>query len=51
MRTYKRPRIPGGTYFFNLTLAELHGNDLLTRQAAALRSAFRRTLADRPAAV
>jgi putative transposase len=51
MRNYKRLQIPGGTYFFTLTLAERHGNDLLTRHVAALRSAFRRTLADRPAAV
>ena len=34
MRTYKRLRIPGGTYFFTLTLAERHGNDLLTRHVA-----------------
>jgi len=51
MRTYKRLRIPGGTYFFTLTLAERHGNDLLTRHVAALGSAFRQTLADRPVSV
>ena len=48
MRTYKRLRIQGGTYFFTLTLAERRGNDLLVRHVAALRAAFRKTLADHP---
>ena len=51
MRTYKRVRIQGGTYFFTLTLAERRGNDLLIRRIAALRSAFRQTLADHPVAI
>ncbi len=51
MRTYKRLRIQGGTYFFTLTLAERRGNDLLVRHISALRTAFRRTLVDHPAAV
>jgi len=36
MRTYRRVRIPGGTYFFTLTLAERKGNDLLVRQISIL---------------
>jgi putative transposase len=51
MRTYKRIKIPGGTYFFTLTLAERQGNDLLVRYISALRTAFRQTLADHPVAI
>ncbi|MGE5155675.1 MAG: REP-associated tyrosine transposase [Bdellovibrio bacteriovorus] len=51
MRTYRRLRLPGGTYFFTLTLAERRGNDLLVRHVDALRAAFRATLADHPARV
>ena len=51
MRTYKRLRIPGGTYFFTLTLAERRGNDLLTRHIAELRAAFRQTLASHLVAI
>ena len=51
MRTYQRLRLPGGTYFFTLTLAERRGNDLLVRHVDALRAAFRATLADHPAAI
>jgi len=51
MRTYKRVRIQGGTYFFTVTLAERYGNDLLVRHIAALRAAFRQTLADHPVAI
>lgn len=43
MRTYKRIRIPGATYFFTVNLAERHGNDLLTKHVAVLREAFRVT--------
>jgi putative transposase len=43
MRTYTRARIPGATYFFTVSLAERHGNDLLTRHIDALREAFRMT--------
>lgn len=41
MRTYKRTRIPGATYFFTVNLAERHGNDLLTKHIDVLREAFR----------
>jgi putative transposase len=51
MRTYKRIRVQGGTYFFTLTLAERRGNDLLVRHISALRAAFRQTLADHPVAM
>ena len=51
MRTYKRIRIQGGTYFFTLALAERRGNDLLVRHISALRAAFRQTLADHPVTV
>ena len=51
MRSYRRVRIKGGTYFFTLTLAERGGNDLLVRHISALRSAFRQTLADHPVAI
>ncbi|RUL74038.1 REP-associated tyrosine transposase [Dyella choica] len=48
MRTYTRARIPGATYFFTVTLAERHGNDLLTRHIDALREAFRVTRQEHP---
>jgi hypothetical protein len=32
MRSYKRVRITGGAYFFTVSLAERHGNDLLTQR-------------------
>jgi len=51
MRTYKRIRIPGATYFFTLTLAERRHNDLLVRHIEALRTAFRQTLADHPVVI
>jgi putative transposase len=51
MRTYQRLRIPGGTYFFTLTLAERHGNDLLVRYVDALRNAFRNTLRAHPVVI
>jgi len=44
MRSYKRIRIQGGTYFFTLSLAEWRGGDLLVLQLSALRAAFRQTL-------
>lgn len=43
MRTYKRIRIPGATYFFTVNLNERHGNDLLTKHIDVLREAFRVT--------
>ena len=51
MRTYQRLRIPGGTYFFTLTLAERRGNDLLVRYVDALRNAFRNTLRAHPVVI
>ena len=41
MRTYKRVKITGGTYFFTVNLAHRHGNDLLIRNIPDLREAFR----------
>ncbi len=35
MRTYKRLKIQGGTYFFTLTLAERRSNDLLVHHISA----------------
>ncbi|HSD37871.1 MAG TPA: hypothetical protein VLC92_10215 [Rhodocyclaceae bacterium] len=44
---YLRYRVPGGTYFFAITLLE-RGGDLLVRHIDALREAVRRTRAKRP---
>ncbi|HEY8025072.1 MAG TPA: transposase [Burkholderiaceae bacterium] len=43
MRTYKRARIAGATYFFTVNLSRRHDNPLLTRHIDALREAFRVT--------
>ena len=40
MVSYRRNYIPGGTYFFTVTLAD-RNSDLLVRHIALLRSAFR----------
>jgi putative transposase len=48
MRTYTRAKVPGGVYFFTVNLAERRGNDLLVRDIAALREAFRLTQRDHP---
>ena len=48
MRTYKRQRVEGGCYFFTVNLANRHNNDLLVREIAAPREAFRQTRADHP---
>lgn len=42
MPDYRRRRIPGGTYFFTLALANRR-SDLLVREIAALRAAVIRT--------
>ncbi len=42
MPEYRRYRVPGGTYFFTLALAD-RGSDLLMREIAALRAAVVRT--------
>lgn len=39
MPEYRRMWVPGGTYFFTVTLLERHGNSLLTRHVDLLRSA------------
>jgi putative transposase len=41
MRTYIRQRVPGGTYFFTVNLAERRHNDLLIRYVDILREACR----------
>jgi len=46
MRTYIRTRIPGGTYFFTVNLAEREGNRLLVDHIDALREAYRATRRD-----
>lgn len=48
MRTYLRNRVPGGTYFFTVNLAERKGNTLLIDRMDALRHAVRATRATRP---
>jgi len=48
MRTYTRARVPGGCYFFTLTLAQREDNDLLVRHVDALREAFRAVQARHP---
>lgn len=48
MRTYTRARVPGGSYFFTVNLAERQDSDLLVRQVAHLREAFRLTRHDHP---
>ena len=40
MVSYRRNYVPGGTYFFTVTLAD-RNSDLLVRHVALLRSAFR----------
>jgi putative transposase len=42
MPEYRRHRVPGGTYFFTLVLANRH-SDLLVREMTALRAAVTRT--------
>ena len=46
MRTYIRTRLPGGTYFFTVTLAQREGNQLLVDRIDALREAYRATQKD-----
>jgi putative transposase len=47
MTDYRRNRVPGGTYFFTVNLAE-RGSDLLTREIDALREAVRTVRARKP---
>ncbi|AZP13295.1 REP-associated tyrosine transposase [Undibacterium parvum] len=48
MRTYKRARIPGATYFFTVNLAERHGEALLTQHIHVLRAAFQDVMQKHP---
>jgi putative transposase len=41
MQAYRRNRVPGGTYFFTVTLLD-RDSDLLVREISALREAVRR---------
>ena len=50
MPRYRRLRVPGGTYFFTVALADRR-SDLLVREVAALRAAMRGVLADLPVRV
>ncbi len=47
MPEYRRNRVPGGTYFFTLNLADRR-DDLLVREVAALRASVARVLALHP---
>lgn len=50
MSQYIRPKRPGATVFFTVSLAQ-RGSDLLLREIAALRGAVRATRAERPFAI
>ena len=50
MVQYRRARIPGGTYFFTATLRDRRSK-LLVEHIDVLRSAFRKTLRQRPFAI
>lgn len=47
MSNYRRPKLPGATVFFTVTLAT-RGSDLLTREIETLRQSVRQTRAERP---
>lgn len=47
MVQYRRNRVPGGTYFFTVTLRDRRAT-MLVEYVDALRTAFRKTLRDRP---
>ncbi len=48
MPNYRRVWMPGGTYFFTVTLLQRHDNDLLVRHIDALRAAVVRVRARHP---
>ena len=50
MVLYRRNRVPGGTYFFTLTLAD-RSSRMLVEQIDALRWSLRKTQAERPFAI
>lgn len=47
MSNYLRPRVPGASIFFTVSL-QVRGSDLLTREVAALRAAVAKTRGERP---
>ncbi|WP_260295628.1 REP-associated tyrosine transposase [Sedimenticola hydrogenitrophicus] len=47
MVQYRRNRVPGGTYFFTVTLRDRHSKAMI-EHIDALRTAFRETLRERP---
>jgi len=47
MPDYRRNRVPGGTYFFTVTLYDRH-SDLLVAEIDALRAAVRKTMVRSP---
>ncbi len=47
MPNYRRYRVPGGTYFFTITLLNRRA-DMLTRHIDALREAIRQTRTTKP---
>src|SRR5476649_2130774 len=47
MPDYRRNRMPGGTYFFTVTLCDRH-SDLLVAEVDALRAAVRKTMIQSP---
>ena len=48
MRSYVRTRIPGGTYFFTVNLAEREANHVLVDRIDVLREAYRAVKCDHP---
>ncbi|MGY6274130.1 transposase [Methylomonas sp. MgM2] len=50
MVLYGRNRVPGGKYFFTVTLRD-RSADLLVRQVDLLRAAFRSVRTERPSAI
>lgn len=42
MTEYRRAHVPGACYFFTVNLGKRRGNNLLIREIADLREAFRR---------
>ncbi|HEX7645762.1 MAG TPA: hypothetical protein VF472_26450 [Burkholderiaceae bacterium] len=51
MRTYKRVKVPGATYFFTVNLAERPGNSLLTTHIEYLRAAVQTVKRTHPFAI
>jgi putative transposase len=51
MPNYRRLTDPGATWFFTVTLAHRHGNDLLVRHIDLLRECFAREREARPFAI